>query len=90
MPIDSLKIDRSFIAEISYSTDSVTLVDAIIAMARGLNLELIAEGVEREVQAKYLRGRGCNKAQGYLFGPVSSFAQVGDKLSNGSVSEVLT
>ncbi|RZO70667.1 MAG: EAL domain-containing protein [OM182 bacterium] len=90
LPIDSLKIDRSFIAEISDSTDSVTLVDAIIAMARGLNLELIAEGVEREVQAKYLRGRGCNKAQGYLFGPVSSFAQIGDMLSNGSVSEVLT
>lgn len=90
LPIDSLKIDRSFIAEISNSTDSVTLVDAIIAMARGLNLELIAEGVEREVQAKYLRGRGCNKAQGYLFGPLSSFAQIGDMLSNGSVSEVLT
>ena len=73
LPLNTLKIDRSFISEIRSSQDRNSIVTAIIAMARELNLEIVAEGVENQGQMDYLRALSCCKAQGYLLGyPVSA------------------
>lgn len=66
-PINALKIDRSFINDITTSPDSAAITKAIIAMAKNLNLEVIAEGVETHEQVEFLRAQQCNTMQGYLF-----------------------
>ena len=66
-PLDALKIDRSFVHDITTSADDAAITSAIIAMARGLKLAVIAEGVETESQAALLRRQGCQFLQGYLF-----------------------
>jgi EAL domain-containing protein (putative c-di-GMP-specific phosphodiesterase class I) len=72
-PIHTLKIDRSFVGDIEAPGQEACIVDAIAAMAHGLRLNLVAEGVETEVQLEYLRQRGCSQAQGFLFGrPLSA------------------
>lgn len=67
-PVQSLKIDRSFVCEINEHGTSVRLVPAIIAMAHELELTVIAEGVETEAQREYLLKHGCDEFQGFLFG----------------------
>lgn len=72
IPIDGVKIDRSFIADVLRDPDDLALTTAIIAMARSLGMTVVAEGVEREGQYELLRERGCDLAQGYWLGhPVS-------------------
>ncbi|MGY0634345.1 putative bifunctional diguanylate cyclase/phosphodiesterase [Luteimonas sp. A478] len=72
IPIDGVKIDRSFIADVLRDPDDLALTTAIIAMARSLGMTVVAEGVEREGQFELLRERGCDLAQGYWLGhPVS-------------------
>lgn len=67
-PIDTLKIDRAFVRDIaSQNKGNAPLVDAIIAMAKSLGLTTVAEGVETEAQWHYLRDRGANEVQGFLF-----------------------
>lgn len=66
-PIDTLKIDKSFIAEVTTDRGSEVIVNTIIAMAHSLELKVIAEGVETEDQLAMLHERGCDQAQGYLF-----------------------
>jgi len=75
LPIHTLKIDRSFVHEIQEGGEDACIVDAVIAMATGLKLNLIAEGVETEYQMDYLREKGCCEMQGYYFGkPISEQA----------------
>ncbi len=69
LPIDILKIDRSFVATLSEDIESVTLVNAIIRMAEALGHTTIAEGIERAAQGTILRRLGCHLGQGYLLGP---------------------
>ncbi|NVN89849.1 MAG: EAL domain-containing protein [Desulfuromonadales bacterium] len=66
-PIDTLKIDRSFIHDIISNPDSADLVRAVISLAGSLRMGLVAEGVETLAQASYLNDFGCDLAQGYLF-----------------------
>jgi EAL domain-containing protein (putative c-di-GMP-specific phosphodiesterase class I) len=67
-PVQSLKIDRSFVCEIGEQGESVRLASAIIAMAHELDLSVIAEGVETAAQRDYLNAHGCDQFQGFLFG----------------------
>ncbi|MBS1142952.1 MAG: hypothetical protein H6R14_358 [Proteobacteria bacterium] len=66
-PIDHLKLDRSFVEEISDDTDGSVICDATIGLAHNLGLKVVAEGVETEEQLDYLRSRGCDLLQGYLY-----------------------
>lgn len=68
-PIDKLKIDRSFIREVTRSSDAAAIALAIIAMGHSLDLEVIAAGVETAPQLAYLRGHQCDQIQGYYFSP---------------------
>ncbi len=67
LPIDIVKIDKSFVSEIPDSTDDVTIAQAIIAMAQSLKLSLVVEGVENVRQLNFFRQQGVNIVQGYLF-----------------------
>jgi diguanylate cyclase (GGDEF)-like protein len=67
LPIDSLKVDRSFVSQITDSRESIAIVRAIIAMAGGLGLKIVAEGVETEQQLETLDHLGCKRVQGFLF-----------------------
>jgi diguanylate cyclase (GGDEF)-like protein/PAS domain S-box-containing protein len=80
-PIDVLKIDQSFVSEIASATDNAAIVLAIIALAKGLRLKVIAEGVETQAQLAFLSEHGCHEVQGYLFSravPEAEFAALVD------------
>jgi len=77
-PIDALKIDRTFVRDIATDADNAAITDAIIAMAHGLDMSVVAEGVETVEQAEHLRRAGCSLLQGFLFGtalPAEEFEQ---------------
>ena len=65
-PLDTLKIDRTFLKDAPDDAGDAALISAIIAMAHSLNLTVVAEGVEYEKQLDFLRDRGCDLIQGYL------------------------
>ena len=72
LPVTTLKIDRSFVTAMAAGEDAVTLVATIIRLAQGLDLTVVAEGVETEEQHRLLRLLGCDEMQGFLFSrPVS-------------------
>jgi len=66
-PFDTLKIDRSFVKDLTRDGEAQVLVDAILAMARALGMSAVAEGVESQTEAELLRAKGCETLQGYLF-----------------------
>lgn len=66
-PIDRLKIDQSFVRDLDSDPDDAAIVSAIIAMARSLDLEIVAEGVEKEAHRDFLLGLNCYEAQGFLY-----------------------
>ncbi|MCB1860698.1 MAG: EAL domain-containing protein [Gammaproteobacteria bacterium] len=68
LPLNTLKIDRSFISGVQAAKDRSSIVTAVLAMARELNLEVVVEGVERKAQVDYLRRLECSKAQGFFLG----------------------
>jgi len=67
LPVDNLKIDKSFIDDIETDRNDEEIIRAIIAMAHSLHLEVIAEGVETLSQLEHLRAAGCDQIQGYYF-----------------------
>jgi diguanylate cyclase (GGDEF)-like protein/PAS domain S-box-containing protein len=81
-PIDTLKIDKTFVADILTDKDDAAIVSAVIAMARALEIEVIAEGVETEAQRALLASLGCDSYQGFLFSrplPVDEFDALLDR-----------
>jgi EAL domain-containing protein (putative c-di-GMP-specific phosphodiesterase class I) len=78
-PIDALKIDQSFIRQITISPDESSIVTAIISMARNMKLRVVAEGVETQQEMLFLQDHKCDEAQGYYFSrpvPASDFAKL--------------
>ena len=67
LPLNAIKIDRSFINELTENSDDANIVEATISLCHNLRLKVLAEGVEEQAQLEYLRARGCDEAQGYFF-----------------------
>ncbi|AZF14861.1 bifunctional diguanylate cyclase/phosphodiesterase [Pseudomonas sp. R3-18-08] len=76
LPLNTLKIDRSFIQDIPRSTADSEIVQAIIAMAHTLHLEVVTEGVETQAQFELLQQHGCDFIQGYLLSPAVAFSDI--------------
>jgi diguanylate cyclase (GGDEF)-like protein len=78
-PIDSLKIDQSFVSEVTSAGDDTSIVTAVISMARSLDLRVVAEGVETLEQLQFLQAQECDEGQGYYFSrpvPADEFAEL--------------
>jgi len=73
LPVDIVKLDKEFVADVDASSESRAIVSAILDLARALNLEVVAEGVEREGQFQILAELGCNTFQGFLLSRPLSF-----------------
>ncbi len=77
-PVDTLKVDRSFVRDLATNTDDQAITTAIIAMGRTLSLTVVAEGVETEEQEHFLRENACDEMQGFYFSkPVDADAFAG-------------
>ena len=75
LPLDKIKIDKSFVQDVLLDEDDATIVRAIIQLGRSLNMEVIAEGVESAEQEAYVIAQGCNEGQGYYYSrPLSAAA----------------
>jgi diguanylate cyclase (GGDEF)-like protein len=80
LPVSKLKIDQSFIADLGASAKSDSIVKAVIALAHGLGMTVIAEGVETAAQLSFLRAFGCNQYQGYLYSRPRNAADIAEFL----------
>ncbi|MEE8389072.1 MAG: EAL domain-containing protein [Acidiferrobacterales bacterium] len=82
-PINTLKIDQSFVRDITTDTEDAAIVKAILAMSRSLNIEVVAEGVETREQESFLRAHGCNFVQGHLYAKPASPSDIEVLLRSG-------
>jgi EAL domain-containing protein (putative c-di-GMP-specific phosphodiesterase class I) len=89
-PVTTLKIDRSFIAGTTSDPDDAAITTAIIALAKAMELDVVAEGVETEAQAEFLKDRGCHKVQGFLVGKPMSREDFEKLLGDGRGNRQLT
>lgn len=87
-PINTLKIDRSFVRDITTNTEDAAIVKAILAMSRSLNIEVVAEGVENREQESFLRTCGCNIVQGHLYAKPAPPSDIEALLSSGQQGTV--
>ncbi|HEY2630078.1 MAG TPA: EAL domain-containing protein, partial [Usitatibacter sp.] len=76
LPIDTVKIDQSFVRDLTIDPDDAAIVTAIVAMSRSLDVEVVAEGIETEEQLEELKRLGCQRGQGYLLARPMTAAQV--------------
>jgi EAL domain-containing protein (putative c-di-GMP-specific phosphodiesterase class I) len=89
-PIDILKIDQSFVHQIAASEGDTSLVTAIIGIGRSLKMRVVAEGVETQEQAAFVRTHHCDEAQGYYFSRPVAAKEFAELLKSGIVNEVVT
>ncbi len=90
-PVDRIKIDRSFVSQLSNADGTEAIVQAMVTLAHALGIEVTAEGVETEAQYRLLAAKGCNTFQGYLFSPplaVGDMTALLTEAVDGKVSEV--
>jgi diguanylate cyclase (GGDEF)-like protein/PAS domain S-box-containing protein len=88
LPFDSLKIDRSFVLQLSGKEVNLEFVDSILSMARSLGLEVVAEGVEEDEQVLALKALGCGFAQGYFFAKPVAFEEAEKLIASQAASDV--
>jgi diguanylate cyclase (GGDEF)-like protein len=89
LPIDTLKIDRSFIRDVAHNFDDAAIVDAICALSRSLRFKVIVEGIENHEQLSYMNNLGVSGAQGYLFSRPMPVSDVEEFLRRGGVQAEL-
>ena len=82
-PIDTVKVDRSFVMDIPQSEDDMAITSAVIAMAHKLKMSVVAEGVETDAQREFLLNHDCEYAQGYLFGKPMPLQMMRSLLARG-------
>lgn len=85
-PLNTLKIDRSFVRDLGLDVDDETLVKTIITMAHNLNLKVVAEGIETQAQYLFVKQHGCDLVQGFLYGRPMPLQALADALSDQNVS----
>jgi len=85
-PLNVLKIDRSFVRDVNIDADDAAIVDAILAMSRRLNLDVVAEGVETKEQLAFLQKNGCKRVQGYFFSKPLDFDSFGTFVEQFNIS----
>jgi EAL domain-containing protein (putative c-di-GMP-specific phosphodiesterase class I) len=90
LPIDEVKIDQSFISQLEHGEAGRTIVQASVAMAHGLGLRVVAEGIETEHQLSMLRSMGCDDGQGYYFGRPSGSEKLTQQLGEWQVKNSAT
>ena len=86
LPACELKIDRAFVKELSGESEDATIVSAIVALAKTLNLKVVAEGVETAAQQTFLTELGCNTLQGYLLGKPITAQAIMEQCQHGEMS----
>jgi len=88
VPVDRIKIDRSFVKDVIASEDAAVIASTIVDLAHNLRMEVVAEGVETEEQAAFIRNTGCAFVQGYYYGKPTSPDCIRDRLSRMMVKEI--
>jgi diguanylate cyclase (GGDEF)-like protein len=88
-PLDRIKIDRSFVADIATQHDQIVVVQAVISIARALGMSVTAEGVETPIQKEFLQSLGCDEAQGFLFGKPVPFEQLAEMIANRNFMRIV-
>ncbi len=87
-PFDKIKIDRSFISSVENNAQSAAIVRAVIGLARGLDLPVVAEGVENQNQLEFLSRELCDEAQGFFIGRPEPIAHYADLVNGDGTSPV--
>jgi EAL domain-containing protein (putative c-di-GMP-specific phosphodiesterase class I) len=87
-PVDALKVDRSFVRDITVSEDDAMIVTAIVTLAKNLNLEVVAEGIEIKEHLTFLNNLGCDQAQGFLISRPVSAEEVEHFFGDWTVEEI--
>jgi EAL domain-containing protein (putative c-di-GMP-specific phosphodiesterase class I) len=88
-PIDTLKLDQSFLNDIVVDSDRAIIVDAVVGLGRNLKKKVVAEGVETPEQLRFIQDLGCDEGQGYYFSPPVSAGQFVKFMETGSLIHLL-
>jgi len=90
-PFDKIKIDRSFVSNVQSNPQSATIIRAVIGLGRGLNLPIVAEGVETQGELDFLTEEACDEIQGYLVGrpaPIDLYADLAGRRHISKISAI--
>ena len=88
-PFDKIKVDRTFVSDLTEGTEHVVIVQAVVSIARALGMTTTAEGVETVGQKEFLAALGCNEAQGYLFSPPVPIEKVPEIIAEWTVAKTM-
>jgi EAL domain-containing protein (putative c-di-GMP-specific phosphodiesterase class I) len=87
-PFDKIKIDRSFVSNVQSNPQSATIIRAVIGLGRGLNLPIVAEGVETQGELDFLTEEACDEIQGYLVGRPAPIDLYADLVGRRHISKI--